>query len=47
MMMFGCWGAAFLYTAIYIWGFDTFIFTPEDEAAFEALVREKQEAEAK
>ena len=47
MMMFGCWGAAFLYTAIYIWGFDTFIFTPEDEAAFEALIREKQEAELK
>ena len=47
MMMFGCWGSAFLYTVIYIWGFDSFIFTPEDEVAFEALVREKQEAEAK
>ena len=48
MMMFGCWGSAFLFTVIFIWKFDTFIFTPEDEAAVEALVKacEQQSAEA-
>ncbi len=42
MMLFGCWGTAALYTVIYIVGFESFIFTPEDEKKFEALIAEKE-----
>ncbi|MDF1681355.1 hypothetical protein [Ponticaulis sp.] len=41
MMLYGCWGTAALYTAIYIAGFNKFIFTPEDEKTFEALIAAK------
>lgn len=42
MMLFGCWGTATLYTVIYIVGFDSFIFTPEDEKKFEELIAAKE-----
>lgn len=46
MMLFGCWGTATLYTVIYIVGFESFIFTKEDEAKFEALLAEVKQEQA-
>lgn len=43
MMLYGCWGTAALYTAIYIIGFSSFIFTPEDEKRFEELIAAKEQ----
>ena len=45
-MLFGCWGTATLYTVIYIVGFESFIFTKEDEEKFDALLAEMKKEEA-
>lgn len=42
MMLYGCWVTATLYTVIYIVGFSSFIFTPEDEKKFEELIAAKE-----
>jgi len=36
-MLFGVWSSGALFCLIYIIGFRRFVFTPEDEAAYEAL----------
>ena len=42
-LIYGVWGTAALYSVLYVVGFRRFIYTEEDEKAFNELVREIRE----